>query len=600
MDSLLTSLSISLHGLLDVLAAPTSFWNGMFFSRWEGAIFQKDQWGVVMRGLRIGLTFLGALFVIAELRARRLKRPFAPRMTRGLAVVFTVLAFGTYFDFFNPNTRYDQYYHRHEFFHYYLGSKYFEELGYGRLYECSAVAEVELGHRAEMANREIRDLARDNLIRPVVDTEVLKNPDHCKQHFTDEDWAAFKQDVGWFRRSAHGGDYWRSMLKDHGYNPPPVWTMAGKFFSNMGVADDVFFKKLAGIDIALHLGMVLLIYWAFGWRVMMIATVFWGCNAPANFYWTGGAFMRHDWIFFLVASICLVKRGWFLLGGWALMWSALLRVFPAGLFVGYGLVIVTTFASMVFKAGGLKAGWARYRETRFFRQHTRLIAGAVLCLAVLVPAASKSTGGFNSFTTFWKHITLHTGTGLTNHMGVKTMLTHSWEGRMRYTRDNRLDDPFKPWKDGRHERDQKTKPLRYAIALGLILWGAWALRRTRHLWVGLPMALSVVMCLTDLTCYYYSMFIIAAVLARIRPAFGAVLMLVSGASQILLDTYYFVDDKYTAQSWLFFLLGCLTIAAVSRPFSLARLKAWTQGKPDPKQPKASKSATLTTKPQEAA
>ena len=34
-----------------------------------------------------------------------------------------------------------------------------------------------------------------------------------------------------------------------------------------------------------------------------IATVFWGCNAPANFYWTGGAFMRQDWFFFLVASL---------------------------------------------------------------------------------------------------------------------------------------------------------------------------------------------------------------------------------------------------------------------------------------------------------
>ena len=36
--------------------------------------------------------------------------------------------------------------------------------------------------------------------------------------------------------------------------------------------------------------------WAFGWRVMAVATVFWGCNAPANFYWTGGAFLRQDWI----------------------------------------------------------------------------------------------------------------------------------------------------------------------------------------------------------------------------------------------------------------------------------------------------------------
>ncbi|MGE3668216.1 MAG: hypothetical protein AB7K71_01090 [Polyangiaceae bacterium] len=560
-------------------------------SMWTAPVFQKDVWTGVMRAVRYLLTFGGAVLLMYEIRARKLRQPVSQSMMKGMAVLFTVLAFGAYFDFGNPNTRYSEYYHRHEFYHYYLGSKYFEELGYGRLYECSAVAEVELGFGAEMPNREIRDLAHHNLIKPVADTEVLKNPGHCKDHFSTKDWEAFKKDVLWFRNSANGGDYWKSMLKDHGYNPPPVWTMEGKFFSNLGVADDGFFKKLAAIDVVLHLGVVLLIYWAFGWRTMMVATVFWGCNAPANFYWTGGAFLRQDWIFFLVASICLARKRKFMLAGWALAWSGLIRVFPAGLFWGYGVVILTTFLSMVFKAGNLKAGWERYRQTRFFREHTRLIAGAALCVAVLVPVSAKVSGGFDSYKAFWKHITLHTGTGLTNHMGVKTMLTHSWDGRMRFTRDNSLDDPFKPWKDGRHERDKKTKPIRYAIALGIALWGVWAMRRTRLLWIGLPMGLVLVMTLTDLTCYYFSMFIIATVLSRIRPGVGVMMMIGSGASQLLLDSYYFVDDKYTAQSWLFFVIGILAMFAVSRPPSMARLKAWIAGKPEPKSPPRDGGAT---------
>lgn len=574
-----------MHALLAFLdtylfsAASTGSW---LFERWEGALFEKNVWQGVMRGTRLVLTFGGAVLLMYEIRARRLGQPLRQTTMRGLAFLFTFLAFGVYYDFGNPNTRYENYYHRHEFYHYYLGSKYFEELGYGRLYECSAVAEVELGFGAEMANREIRDLAHHNLIKPVADTEVLKNPAHCKDHFSEADWAAFKKDVQWFRNSASGGDYWKSMLKDHGYNPPPVWTMTGKFFSNMGVAGDEFFKRLAALDVILQLSAVLLVYWAFGWRVMMVTTVFWGCNAPANFYWTGGAFLRMDWIFLLVASICLARKQKFMLAGWALAWSALLRVFPAGLFLGYGLVILTTFLSMVFKAGNLKAGWERYRGTRFFRQHVRLIGGAALCIAVLVPLSAKAAGGFDAYPTFWKHISLHTGTGLTNHMGVKTMLTHSWDGRMRFTRDNSLDDPFKPWKDGRHERDKKTKPIRYGIALGLALWGLWAMRRTRLLWVGLPMGLTVVMCLTDLTCYYYSMFMIACVLSRIRPSIGPMMMVGSGASQLLLDSYFFVDDKYTAQSWLFFIIGALVIFGVSRPFSMERLRAWIAGKPEPK------------------
>lgn len=62
------------------------------------------------------------------------------------------------------------------------------------------------------------------------------------------------------------------------------------------------------------------------------------------------------------------------------------------------------------------------------------------------------------------------------------------------------------------------------------------------------------------------------------------MMIGSGASQLLLDSYYFVDDKYTAQSWLFFAIGCLAMFAVSRPFSMDRLKAWITGKPEPKSP----------------
>src|SRR5262249_53142039 len=136
--------------------------------------------------------------------------------------------------FFNPNTRYPEYYHRHEFFHYYLGSKYFTEIGYTRLYECAAVAEVDLGRGQAVRDRELRDL-RIDLIKPMADTYVLSHPEECKRHFTPQRWEQWKKDVDWIYKSAVG-EYWDNMQKDHGYNPPPVWTMDGKFFGNLGVA----------------------------------------------------------------------------------------------------------------------------------------------------------------------------------------------------------------------------------------------------------------------------------------------------------------------------------------------------------------------------
>ena len=163
--------------------------------------------------------------------------------------------------------------------------------------------------------------------------------------------------------------------------------------------------------------------------------------------------------------------------------------------------------------------------------------------------------GPNSYTEFYQH-TLHThdNTPLTNHMGLKSIMAHTWEGRMRFGRNDNLDDPFQEWKQGRIDRNEAQKPIRWAI-IGLIgIWMAWNLRRTKLLWVGTIMSVPLMMCTTELTCYYYSFFMIAAALIRQRPTFGPALLAVSGASQIVLHWFYWVDDKFVAMSYLYLLL----------------------------------------------
>jgi hypothetical protein len=530
---------------------------------WDNPIFARDSWTNLMNGLRILLTMGGALLLILEARALKMGEKIPEKTRRRIAIVLTAVAFGAYFDFFNPNTRYSQYYHRHEFYHYYLGSKFNRELEYTNLYECTAIAEIELGRGAQVRNREIRDL-RVNLIKPVRDTYVLSDPGQCKKRFTPARWAAFKKDVDWFYHSA-AGSYWQNMQKDHGYNPPPVWTMEGKLFANFGDAGKTFFKELASLDIILHIGIVLMIGWAFGWRVMAIATVFWGCNAPANFYWTGGAFLRQDWLFFLVASVCLARKRKYGMSGAALTWSSLLRVFPMILFVG-------PLAIMAFEL---------VRKRRLLRSYKRFIGGAVVAGGLLIPT-SVIVCGPQSWPDFFKHIITHKNTPLTNQMGLETMIVHTWKGRMRFTRDDNLDDPFQLWKEGREHRIHQHRFLFLGIIGLVFLWTLWALRRTKLLWVAIPLGLPMVASLTNLTCYYYSMFMIAAVLALIRPQLGPVILAVSGASQVLLIRYYWVDDKFTAQAWLFYFFGLLLLYAYSRPFSMARLKAWWRGEPEPK------------------
>ena len=48
--------------------------------------------------------------------------------------------------------------------------------------------------------------------------------------------------------------------------------------------------------------------WAFGWRTTCVALAVFATNFPSRFYWTGGAFLRWDWLFYFVGGLCLVKK----------------------------------------------------------------------------------------------------------------------------------------------------------------------------------------------------------------------------------------------------------------------------------------------------
>ena len=113
--------------------------------------------------------------------------------------------------------------------------------------------------------------------------------------------------------------------------------------------------------------------------------MFWASSVPAEFYWTGGAFLRQDWLFLLVAAVCLAKKRKFGLAGAALTWSALLRIFPVLLFIGWVLAI----------------GLYLLKKRRLHPDHKRLIAGCAIGAAVLVPG-SMVAAGVDSYPAFFE------------------------------------------------------------------------------------------------------------------------------------------------------------------------------------------------------
>lgn len=542
---------------------PHWLFDNFLFRHWPGRWLAENNWRQFTLGLSIVISLGCSGLCMLEQRARRIGLDVPERWCKAVGLVITAVAFLNYFDFFNPNTRYYDYYHRHEFYHYYLGSKYFDEVGYKRLYPCTAIAGVESGRRGHIERGRMRDLSGGNVLVPIAQTYVFSDPEQCKRHFTPQRWQAFKADVNWFESAARG-DYWDKMVTDHGYNPPPVWTMTGKLLSSLAPAGDHFFKLLALLDVLLQLGAVLMLGWAFGWRVMTMATVFWGCNAPASFTWTGGAFLRQDWFFLFVASLCLARKHRFALSGAALTWSALLRIFPVVTFVGAGLIILFDVK----------------RKRRLRADYRNFLVGS-LAMAALLVATSSAVSGLDAYPAFARHISGHKGTPLTNNMGLDMMLAHDWDGRMIFTVDERLDDPVQPWKEGHTARVEALRPIQMALSAAVLGWLAWALRRTKLLWIGIALSVPLLICVLSPTCYYYGFFVAPALLVALSPALGPAYLALAGASQILLTRFYWIDDRYVALSYLFCAFGACTLYALSRPFSLARLRAWWANSPEP-------------------
>ena len=186
---------------------------------------------------------------------------------------------------------------------------------------------------------------------------IRADPGSCKGRFADERWESFKHDVAWFRGEIPPG-IWERIYLDHGYNPPPTWTMVGSTLTRHLPATDGTILALSLLDPLLLVVMWGAVVWAFGWRTACVALLWWGTNQMAYFAWTGGGLLRQDWLLLTILGICLVRRRRPLAGGFSLGCAALLRIFP-GLIVG-ALLLRVAFASLRARRLALTRDQARF------------------------------------------------------------------------------------------------------------------------------------------------------------------------------------------------------------------------------------------------
>ena len=182
---------------------------------------------------KCGVTLAAALLLAWKIHGKRHGAGAKSRLTDPLLMVcglLAVLSWWNFGRFYHP-----RYLHLHDIYHYYIGSKYFPELGYTRLYTCTAAADIEDGAGSDMPTRWIRNLATNNL---ELASTIAIDPAICDPYFTPARWEMFRRDVAWFRARL-SPDLWNVIQLDHGYNASPAWGVLGRLLSSTGACLDL-------------------------------------------------------------------------------------------------------------------------------------------------------------------------------------------------------------------------------------------------------------------------------------------------------------------------------------------------------------------------
>jgi hypothetical protein len=468
---------------------------------------------------------VGTLWLLLHLVASRFPG-LGPRFWRlwdgGLLVlgIAAVVCWTNLFQFHYPSFG-----HRSETYHYYMGSKYFRELGYTRLYSCTTVADAEVGSPEWAANRYIRNLETNSLEHG---RSVLADPEACKRHFSPERWRSFRRDVNEFRKRSEEV-HWLRLQQDHGYNGTPVWGFFGSLLARTGPATDGRILALQLVDWLLLAVAWSAVGWTFGWRPLCVALLYWGTNFPADFSWIGGSYLRQIELTAALVALCLLRRD---------------REFAAGFLLG--LAVLVRISPIFLLAGpGLQALVAMIRERRVFlaRAHRRLALGGLLSVATLVPLSALTSGGLDAWKGFAENSRLHLDTRSINRMGLRTVLSYDHAKRLVAAGESFVGDPYHPWERAQEETFARRRPLFVALVAGLGLLLAASVR-AQPLWAGVVLGTGLVT-VADLSNYYSVILVVYALLWRHHPPVGVALCALSAVGWIISELFLFPDEICT-------------------------------------------------------
>lgn len=310
----------------------------------------------------------------------------------------------------------DEWYHHSEMWQYYLGSKYYQELGNTGLYDATlaALKIQKIPHQRHPVLSGVRDLER--VFRIIPEEESLRRFEESGlAKFSPERWKSFLSDVKSFHEASRGKTM---MLLDMGYNPPPPYSFLVGMLSNAIPINSVTLNLMASLDWIL----VVLCGWmlgrTFGPASTLAFLLVFLTNPLANWGWVGGAYLRNLELTLLTTAICMMHRHRMTVAGAFLGLATSIRVFPAAFFV----------AALVPFLGKFKiTAILRPRQNALFNLATGfgLVCFFAFSITVLVY-------GWSSWSDFLTKIWLHSKILFVYHIGFDKLVMPLAENAPQY------------------------------------------------------------------------------------------------------------------------------------------------------------------------
>jgi hypothetical protein len=463
------------------------------------------------------------------------------RVSLGLLIVIALASCASYYNFFE--TKGGVGFKDTDVYHYYMGSKYFSEVGYFDLYHCTILALTDSGVKNRFELPRVRDQRTLRIHTPAT---TLASALQCREQMPDARWAAFAADVTWFD-AKFKAEQWDILLNDHGYNPSPVWNAIGNALSSRIELGSAGFDALINADRILMLVAFTLIVWAFSVEAAALAAIAWGTGLHWGYAWIGDSMLRNLWLFAVLAGLCFLKKQRIAIGGGFLVLASLLRVFPAIFVAGY---VVHLFARM-------RRGESWQVDALQFARGV-VTAGVLFC----VWAALASDWGAIAFVEFGEKISVFTDQKSLNKLGLSSLVWRSiMMGTGHLTTNAAGGATLASYSPAWLPVVIRCVQLAVALPALFLFWRA--AQRVRG-WELAALGFALIPLLSDPANYYFGFVVCGAILAAQRPRLQVIVLGSCTAWLANALWFYRLPEEYLGAGLIAVALPLLVLYELSR------------------------------------